>query len=120
MASFLNNIGYANRGIYYFFKAERNGRIQAFIAVATVCVAFLFCITSLEWCIILSCVSTVIGFEMMNTAIERICEMLSKEYHPTIKVIKDVAAGAVWLASIVSVIVGIIIFYPYLLKLCAA
>lgn len=63
---------------------------------------------------VLFCIALVTGLEMVNTALERVCAMLSTEYHPMIKIIKDVAAGAVWWASIFCIIIGVIIFLPYL------
>ena len=116
MASFLHNIGYANQGIVYFFKTERNGRIQAVVASVIIILALVLQISPIEWCFILACIAMVLGLEMTNTALERVCEMLSKDFHPIVKVIKDVAAGAVWVASIFSSVIGAIIFYPYVLK----
>ncbi|HEX8332726.1 MAG TPA: diacylglycerol kinase family protein [Segetibacter sp.] len=114
MANFLRHIGYASEGIIYFFKNERNGRIQAVFAVLTIGAGFYFTISKIEWCIVLGSIGLVISLELVNTAIERMCEMLSKEYHPMIKIIKDVAAGAVWWFAIFAAIIGIVIFAPYL------
>ena len=116
MASFLRNIGYANQGIAYFFKTERNGRIQAMVASIIIVLAFFLQVSSMEWCFILACIAAVLSLEMTNTALERVCEMLSKDFHPIVKVIKDLAAGAVWVASIFSSVIGAIIFYPYVVK----
>jgi undecaprenol kinase len=52
----------------------------------------------------------------MNTAIERVVDLVTAEYHPLAKQAKDIAAGAVFVYAILSVIVGIIIFLPYVLK----
>ena len=70
-----------------------------------------------EWIIVLICIAMVIGFEMLNTAIETLCNMVQEEYHPLIKIIKDVAAAAVLWVSIISVIIGLIIFLPKLISL---
>lgn len=113
MSNFLNNIRFANEGIFYFFKTERNGRIQALIAVLIILAGLIVQLQAIEWCIVLGCICLTIGLEMVNTALERVCLLLSKEYHPTVKIIKDVAAGAVWWAAIFSVIIGLIIFIPY-------
>jgi len=110
-------MGWASEGILYFFKTERNGRIQAVAAILMIGAGFYFDIRAIEWCFILGCIALIISLEMLNTAIERVCEMLSKDYHPMVKIIKDVAAGAVWWSAIFIAIIGGLIFYPYLLKL---
>lgn len=117
MASFLHNVGFATQGIAYFFKSERNGRIQIFIATIIVSLGFFVRLTSLEWCLILGCIALVISLEMANTALECVCAMLSLEFHPIIKIIKDVAAGAVLWSAVCSAIIGLIIFTPHLLLL---
>ena len=116
MSSFKNNVKFANAGIRYFFQTEKNGRIQAIVSCITLAVSWFFGISGLEWCLIIFCIAFVLSLEMVNTALERVCAMLSTEYHPTIKIIKDVAAGAVWWASIFCSIIGAIIFIPYLVK----
>lgn len=102
----------AFNGIGYFFKTERNGKIQAAAAVSAILAAFWLHISAVEWILILFCIAAVIALEMVNTAIEHLCNHVHEAYHPSIKIIKDVAAGAVLFASIISVITGLIIFIP--------
>ena len=117
MSTFLQNIGFATEGIKYFFKSERNGRIQAAIAFAVVAMSFYLGLSPLEWCVILGCIALMIALEMVNTSLERICAMLSLEFHPMIKIIKDVAAGAVLWAAVFCALIGCIIFIPHLFLL---
>jgi diacylglycerol kinase len=114
MSSLVTNFGFATAGIQYFFCTERNGRIQAVIALLVIVAGFYFGITNIEWCLVLLCIGLVLGVEMLNTALERVCEMLSAEFHPMVKIIKDVAAGAVLCVTIASVIVGVLVFLPYI------
>ena len=116
MSKFTDNIKFANAGIRYFFKTEKNGRIEAVTAAAILITSFFFNITPIEWCLVLFCIALVVSLEMVNTALERVCAMLSLEYHPIIKIIKDVAAGAVWWSAIIAGVIGLIIFIPYLLR----
>jgi diacylglycerol kinase len=69
-----------------------------------------------EWIWLTGCIATVLSFEMMNTAIEKTCDLLHPAIHPTIKVIKDVAAAAVLVVAAGSVIIGAIIFLPKILN----
>lgn len=107
----------ALNGIQHFFKTERNGKIQATVACFTLLAGFYLQLSSVEWILILLCIGLVIGLEMMNTALEHLCNHVHSDYHPTIKIIKDVAAGAVLFASMISVITGLIIFVPKILPL---
>ena len=107
----------ALNGVNYFFKTERNGKIQLAVACFTLLIGFYLQLSSVEWILILFFIGLVICLEMMNTALEHLCNHVHSDYHPTIKVIKDLAAGAVLFASIISVITGLIIFIPKILPL---
>ena len=119
MSTFIKNVGFASAGIKYFFKNERNGKIQLVIALLVISLGLVVNLATVEWCIILGCIALVIALEMVNTSLERVCDMISTEYHPMIKIIKDVAAGAVLWAVIFCATIGCIIFTPHLLILFA-
>ena len=107
----------AFNGIQHFFKTERNGKIQAAVTGFTLLLSFYLQLSPVEWIFILFCIGAVIGLEMMNTALEKLCDHVHKDSHPVIKIVKDVAAGAVLFVSIISVIIGLIIFIPKILPL---
>jgi len=107
-AAFANSF----KGLLYFIKHERNGRIQMGATILVLIAAAVLHASSIEWLVILLCIGAVLSLEMLNSAIEKLCDMVHKDYHPTIKIIKDVAAGAVLLASIISVVIACIIFLP--------
>jgi undecaprenol kinase/diacylglycerol kinase (ATP) len=108
---------HAWHGLTFFFKNERNGIIQAGVAVLVILMGVYFRLSAAEWIIIFICIGAVIALEMMNAAIEHLCNLVQKEYHPAIKIIKDVAAGAVLFVAIISTVVGLIIFIPKILQL---
>lgn len=112
MKSLISRVGFALQGWSYFFKAEANGKIQAAVAVAVVLAGFYFGISPAEWLWVLLCIGMVIALEMVNTAIETLANRLHPEKHADIKIVKDVAAGAVLWAAVVSVVVGLVIFWP--------
>jgi diacylglycerol kinase len=112
MKAFLSRLGFALHGWRYFFTHETNGRIQAVVAMLVVVAAFFFGISAQEWLWILLCIGLVIGLEMVNTAIETLANRLHPERHPDIKIVKDVAAGAVLWGAVISVLVGALIFVP--------
>lgn len=110
----IKSFGYAFKGIVSLVKKEHNAWIHCTaIVVVTLC-GFHFGITLTEWCIVLLCFGVVLAAEGFNTAIERLVDLVSPDFHPIAGDVKDVAAGAVLICAIVAAIVGGIIFLPYL------
>lgn len=114
MSNFIKRVGFAIAGLKVFFKGEQNGRIQLAIAFLVIVSGMFTGLSSIDWCIILLCIALVLSLEMVNTAIERICNMQTTEFHPSIKIIKDVAAAAVLWSALISAIVGMLVFIPYI------
>ena len=107
--------GYAINGIGLFFWKERHAKIHAVASFFIIALSYYFSITSSEWLWVLLCITLVIVTEMINTAIERLCNKLSTEIDLDIKIIKDVSAGFVLISSLFAVAVAAIIFSSYLL-----
>ena len=84
--------------------------------VCVVIAGFVFHITSVEWCICLTLFGLVMALEMVNTAVEAVVDLVTKERKPLAKLAKDAAAGAVLIAAIMAAIAGMIIFIPKLLE----
>lgn len=106
---------FAFNGIRLMFKSGPNFIIQLLIAILVISAGIYFQITTYEWTTILICVGGVLSAEIFNTAIEKMVDHLSPEKNKYAGEIKDLAAGAVLLFSIITAIIGIIIFYPYLI-----
>ena len=117
MLNFLKGFVYAFNGLVVFFRHERNGRIQLVIACIALLLSWWLNISGAEWIVILACITTVLSFEMINSSIEKLCNLVHPTHHPAVKTIKDISAGAVLFASISSAIIGGIIFVPKLLPL---
>ena len=114
MKTFFNAVLFALQGMKQFFSRDRNGQIQMVIGITAIILGFTVSLTPFQWLLVLFCIGLVISLEMINSAIERFCDLVTTEFHPGIKIIKDVAAGAVLVASITSLIIGLIIFIPAL------
>ena len=114
MPNFLHNVRFALKGWATFFAGERNGKIQLVVALLAVCAGFVLRISALEWCMVLGCIALVLSLEMINTAIEKVCNLVSKDFHPVIKQVKDISAGAVLWASVCAAITGVLIFGKYI------
>ncbi|MEI6060416.1 MAG: diacylglycerol kinase family protein [Bacteroidota bacterium] len=111
--SFLN----AARGISILFKGQLNARIELTITGLVVFTGFVFQISASEWLIIVLCIALVLGLEGINTAIEILADKIHPGFDTEIGKAKDVAAGAVLIASVVASIAGFIIFAPRFLDL---
>lgn len=103
---------FAAQGIWAFFKTEPNGRIHLLAAVVITLAGFYFKISIVEWCIQTLCIAMVLSLEMMNSAIEKLIDTYTTEQKPELKYVKDVAAGAVLISAMASLIVATIIYLP--------
>jgi undecaprenol kinase len=108
---------YALNGIITALKDEPNLKIHFFLAILALILGFLFQISSSDWLVIIIAIGVVFSVEMTNTSIEELADSFTNEIHPSVKKAKDVAAGAVLVASITALLVGLIIFLPYFLNL---
>ena len=114
---FIKSFSNAAQGIAHLFKGQVNARIELFIAFIVIIFSFLLKISPAEWILILLCIALVLSLEGINTAIEIFADKLHPGFDKDIGKAKDVAAGAVLIASIVAAIIGFIIFAPRLLEL---
>ncbi|WP_029275753.1 diacylglycerol kinase family protein [Pedobacter borealis] len=110
----IRSFKYAFNGLKLFFVNDHNGRVHLFAAIIAIGLSFYLKISNLEWIAILSVISAVFVAEILNSALEKLADVVSPDYHPKIKVIKDLAAAAVLVAAFLSVVVGAIIFIPKL------
>jgi undecaprenol kinase len=113
----LTSFSYAISGIVFALRSEKNMRFHLFCSIIVIMVSYYFSITKTEWLFILLTIGGMFALELVNTAIERLVDLVTAEYHPLAKQAKDLAAGAVLVYAILSVGIGIVIFLPYLLKL---
>lgn len=99
-------------GIKSCIASEPNFRIHLTAVMVTILFSLVCKISTTEWIFVGFCISLVTVMEMMNTAVEKLCDVVSKEFHPSIKNVKDIAAGAVLIASAFSLITAAVIFLP--------
>lgn len=115
--SLIKSFGFATEGIKTEFKKGRNFRIQIFMGLAALVLGALLKISNMEWFDLIIVIASVLILELINTAVEAIVDIVSPEINPKAKIAKDVSAGAVLVASIASVAVGILIFIPKILQI---
>lgn len=113
----IKSFGYAFQGILTGIRNERNMKIHCAAIILVTMAGTLFQITAVQWCICLLLFALVAALELVNTAVEAVVDLVTEEKKLLAKVAKDTAAGAVLIAAAASVIIGCIIFLPYVLEL---
>ena len=113
----LIGFSFAWNGLKELIKSERNFKIHLLVAMLTIFAGFYFDLLLMEWAILILVIGLVLITEMINSAIEKMIDYLKPEIHPSAKIIKDIAAGAVLLSAIISVIIGLILFLPKIIML---
>lgn len=109
--NFIDACKRAFSGIWYAVKTQRNIKIQLVIAFIVICACIFFKLNTTECIFISFATMIVIITEVINTAIEKVVDLYTKEYHPIAKIAKDVAAGAVVLSALNAIIVAMLIMF---------
>lgn len=112
-----SSFGFAIEGIIHAIKTNRNLRVHFIIAILVIIASIYFHVNPFEMGILGVMILLIISLEMINTAIEEMVNLISSEHRQEAKLAKDVSAGMVLITVIGSIIVGILIFGPYILKL---
>src|SRR5262245_6752763 len=102
----LQSFQYAFSGIWYTLKPQRNAQTHVAVALFIIVLGLLLDLNLTEWAILALTTGFVISMELLNTATESAMDYVATEFHPQVKVVKDVAAGGVLIASITAVVVG--------------
>ena len=116
-SKFVESVGHALDGIEYTVDHERNFKIEILFAIIVTVTSFILKVSLMEWTILVLVIGMILALEMINTAIERCVDLVTKDYRELAKIAKDVSAGAVFVMSIFSVVIGIIIFLPKIIEL---
>lgn len=111
----LKSFKYAFNGIRVLYMYEHNFRIHTIAALLVVSLGYYLEITRIDWALLVFAIAFVFVTEALNTAIESTCDAVTLEFRPSLKIAKDVAAGAVLFASITAVIIAALVLKPYLL-----
>jgi len=107
-------IKFAINGAFKLITTEHSIMAQSIIAVLLVICGFYFDINKLEWMLQTFAIGMVLSIEGLNTAVEKMADFIHPDFNEKIGFIKDIAAGAVFFAAITAIIIGCIIYIPYL------
>ncbi len=111
----LRSFGYAFEGLNSFFTSQYNALIHLLMTALVFIASVFFNVSKTEAIAVILATGFVWAAELFNTAVEKLADMVSKDFHPKIKFIKDVSAAAVLLSAITAFLTGIIIFLPKVL-----
>jgi diacylglycerol kinase len=111
------SFAHAGRGLLLLCRTQWNFRIHLVAGIGAICLACYFRISALEWLLLMAAIALVLCAEALNTAIERTVDLLEPTRHPLARDAKDLAAAGVLIASLFSLILGLIVFAPRLFGL---
>lgn len=114
---FIRSFQHAFAGLFYGLKHNQNLRIHFGVAILVIIASILFRVNAFEMGILGVMILLVLSAEMVNTSIEQMADLITREHREEAKIAKDVAAGMVLVSALGSIIVGILIFVPHVLKL---
>ncbi len=112
-----NSFKFALEGVRTAYKTEQNLKIHTIMAIIVIILGFILKITYLEWFVCLIVIGLVLMAEFFNTALENIVDMITTEINPYAKNAKDMASSGVLAMSVISFIVGLIIFGPKIISI---
>jgi undecaprenol kinase len=113
----IKSFGHALDGLQYAFDNDQNFRIHLLVSLVVVVASIYFRVNPFEMGILGVMIILVIATELINTSIEKMTDLITKEHRQEAKIAKDVSSAMVLFASFGSIIVGILIFLPYIVRL---
>lgn len=116
IGGFLKSLRYAFTGLVYVLKSERNARIHLLMALLALALGLILGVSNAELAAIFFAIIIVFLAEITNTALEKTLDIVDAKQRHEIRIIKDMAAGAVLVAAVGAVIIGSAIFWPYILE----
>lgn len=114
---FFKSIKYSLDGLYYAYRYEQSLWLHGLATILAVIMGFIFKISFSEWAIIFIALGAILALELINTAIEAAVDLTTSEIHPLAKIAKDCGSAASFVMSIVSIVISMFVFGPYLLEL---
>lgn len=112
MNRFFKSFGYAFAGLIYAFKTQLNFKIHCLAAILVIVLGFYIKLSVAEWLWIACAITLVLVVELLNTAIEVLVDLVSPQQNQKAGVVKDIAAAAVLISALLSLIVALLIFVP--------
>jgi diacylglycerol kinase len=113
---FWRSFSFAGQGVWHAVRTQRNMRVHLLAAAAAVVAGLILRISAVDWACVFMAIGLVLTAEALNTVVEALADLCTREFHPLAKIAKDTAAGAVLISSVAALAVGIAVFLPRLLR----
>lgn len=107
------SLGYALNGLVTVFKTEQSFRLQSLMAFFVIALAITFRVQNKDFVVLLLLIASVLTLELINSIFERVLDAFKPRLHPIVKEAKDMMAAAVLIMSLFALVIGVLIFYPY-------
>ena len=117
MSRLIKSFKYAGQGLKHCIRKEKNFQLHCIAGIMAILIGIVLKISDKEWILIVISIALVLAFEMVNTAIEHICNLIQPGFNSLIKIIKDVSAGAVLIIALMAAVCGSIIYIPKILAI---
>lgn len=114
---FIKSIKYSLDGLLYAYRYEQSLWLHGLVTILAIIMGFIFKISLSEWAIIFIALGAILALELINTAIEAAVDLTTTEIHPLAKIAKDCGSAASFVMSIVSIVISLFVFGPYLMEL---
>lgn len=114
---FFNSIKYSMQGLIYSYRYEQSFWIHGFFVILAIVLGIIFHIKLSEWAILFIALGIILSLELINTAIEATVDLVTEEIHPLAKIAKDCGSAASFVMAIVSIIISLFVFGPYIMAL---
>ena len=114
LATRLRSFGFAVKGLFYAIKTEGNARVHLLATLLVMALGFGFEVTRPEWAALAAAIGLVWMAELLNTALENLCDSVEPAQSEAIGRVKDVSAAAVLVAAIAAAVIGALVFWPYI------
>jgi len=114
LAARFRSFGFAIEGLVYAVKTEGNARVHLAATILVIALGFGFKVSKFDWVALLAAIGLVWLAELLNTALENLCDFVAPERSDAIKRVKDVAAAGVLVAALVAAGIGALVFWPYI------
>ncbi len=116
LAARLRSFGFAFAGLAYGLKTEGNLRVHLVATMLVVALGFGFGVARWEWAALAGAIGLVWAAELLNAALEGLCDFVEPEKTEAIRRIKDMAAAAVLMAAMAAAVIGVLVFWPYIIR----
>ncbi len=116
-SSLFQTVKNSMNGFYCYAREGKSIIIYLFGVIIEIAMGFVYRINGLEWILIICILGIILSVELLNTAIESVCDSVTKEYNPNIKIAKDCGSAATFIIFMVALLLNIIIFLPKIIQL---